>query len=108
MVAKKAPAKTAAVSKAVMKKADAATSRAEGGKTKSNLNRVTSNIPSVYQPGNAVSLSKVSGSRGLRTEPTKIVRNGPYKTSALVTQVKSGAPATANMAKPGKGKTKKK
>jgi hypothetical protein len=73
---------------------------------KATVNRVTSNIPSVYKAGNAVSLSVPAGSRGVLTEPTKIVRMGPFKSSPLVTQVKSGAPASKNM--PASKKKKKK
>ena len=110
MAAKKAPAKKSVSNTG---SANAAEKRVIDTKKKnSNRSRVTSKIPSVYEDASpsrpGVSLSKVSGSRGIRTEPTQIVRNGPFERSALVTKVKSGAPATANMAKPGKSTAKKK
>ena len=80
MAAKKAPAK-----------------KMEDPKPKSSSaqkKQVTSNIPSVYQPGNAVSLSQ----RNVRTEPTKIKNSNPSKPSLgySYTQVASGKPATSN------------
>ena len=56
--------------------------------------QVTSKIPSVYQPGNAVSLSQ----RNVKTEPTKIKNSNPSKPSLgyAYTQVASGKAATAN------------
>lgn len=91
----------------------------------SNKNRVTSNIPSVYEAGYATPMretgnrpsnfpKKVAGKtvRGLRTEPASVKRSvtkSADKKSVIVdTQLmnKKGKTGTYNTAKPGKSKKK--
>ena len=79
-----------------MKQKDDGTSAANelAKKKAKQRNQVTSNIPSVYEPGNAVSMSPGS----MRTEPTKIKNSNPSKPSLgyKYTEVKGGKPGTYN------------
>lgn len=100
------PAQQLAMKKANRNRTDAA-GRSGMGASSRSLDTVTSNIPSVYQPGNSPSLSRTPGARGVRTEPTRIVKiseqgvKNPWN-EGYGTQVRSGYAATDNFASPGR------